>query len=146
MHPAKTLPSPAARTLVVLALHRCEEAARDLQRFLGRAARDTQDLVFHGALFDAAGTVGALLIGLRETLISIGVFIDIRPVENSETGLTFAIEDVDHEFWRALSVYDGALEDIVSAPREFLELLLEQRRTIARLHRDLVEVTSSREP
>ena len=52
-------------------LDRCQEAARDLERFLGRAAADASEPALHAWLYDAAKTVGGIPPVIREALVSI---------------------------------------------------------------------------
>jgi hypothetical protein len=47
-------------------------------------------------------------------------------------------EEVERAFLRALGVYDDALEEIIGAPPAFAELVLDQRKTISRLRREIV--------
>lgn len=132
-------------------LNHCEEAASDLERFLAHAAADANDRTLHSWLYDAAKAVGAIPIELREALVSVEAFAEIggtaggvlrRAALEGRLGLggrsDWVIrQEVDDAFTRALSAYDTALEEVVKAPQPFVDLLLEQRKTLAHLHRDL---------
>jgi uncharacterized protein (TIGR02284 family) len=143
--------SQSAKTRISSAFNHCEEAASDLERFLAHAAADAKDRGIHRALYDAAKTVGDLPIALRTTLRSVDAFVEIggtatgalqraaleaRVAVSGRDDATI-LESVDHAFQRALSVYDGALEEIVKAPTNFAQILLEQRKTISHLHREI---------
>jgi hypothetical protein len=132
-------------------LDRCEEAASDLERFLAHGAADARDGAMHAWLYDAAKTVSAMGIAIRDALASIDASRDLggttrgavrRAAFEALVGLggrndEVVRREVDDAFLRALSVWDVALEDVVAAPQPFVDLLLEQRKTIARLHREL---------
>jgi hypothetical protein len=149
MQASQLLQSTKAR--ISSALNRCEEAASDLERFLGHAAADAKERALHRVLYDAAKEIGDLPFALRGALESVEAFVEIggtamgaieRAALESRVALcgrndTTILEGVDHAFLRALSVYDGALEEIVKAPPGFADLLLEQRKIVSHWHREL---------
>jgi hypothetical protein len=132
-------------------LDRCEEAACDLERFLAHGAADARDTALHAWLYDAAKTVSAISIAIRDALVSVDAARDLggtargavrRVAFEALVGLggrddAIVRREVDEAFLRALSVWDVALEDAVGAPQPFVDLLLQQRKTISRLHREL---------
>lgn len=152
---AKAHVSQTAKARIASAFNHCEEAASDLERFLGHAAADAKELGLHRTLYDAAKAVGDLPIALRSALDAVDAFAEIGGTAGGaiqraalEAHIAIAgrsdetiLEGVEHAFLRALAVYDEALEEIAQAPPGFAELLLSQRRVVSRLHRELAART-----
>lgn len=148
---AKAHVSQSEKARIASAFNHCEEAASDLERFLAHAAADARDRELHRGLYDAAKTVGDLPIDLRAALESVDAFVEIGGTTRGviervalEARVTVRghddavlLERVEEALLRALAVYDGALEDIVGAPPGFAQLLVEQRKTISHVRREL---------
>jgi hypothetical protein len=148
---AKPCVTQAAKARIASAFNHCEEAASDLERFLAHAAADAKDRSLHRVLYDAAKEVGDLPITLRAALEAVDAFVEVGGTAIGalqRAGLEACVsvcgrsdatilEAVEHAFLRALSVYDDALEEIVGAPPGFADVIVEQRKTLSRWHREL---------
>lgn len=157
---AKANVSQSTKSPIASAFNHCEEAASDLERFLAHAAADAKDHELHRVLYDAATLVAELPFSLRSALASVDAFVEIGgttrgALQRAALGARAALsgpddavllDAVERAFLRALSVYDEALEEITKAPAGFAQLLLEQRRVISHLHRDLARRSRSDEP
>jgi len=157
---AKAHVSQPEKAHIASALNDCEEAATDLERFLAHAAADAKERNLHHTLYDAAKHIGDLPIALRAALDSVDAFVEIGGTAGGalhraalEARIAISgrndaniLEGVEQAFLRALSTYDEALEEIVRAPPVFAELLIDQRKTISHLHREIAARTSCAEP
>lgn len=134
------------------ALGDCIAAASDLERFLAHAAPAATDRDLHHLLYDAAKQVGDMPAALRDALRSVDAFAELGGtaaglLERAGLEVKVALEGhsdrmlrgaTDEAFLRALETYDRAVEQVARTRSGFLDLVLEQRKALARLQRHVV--------
>jgi uncharacterized protein (TIGR02284 family) len=141
------------RTRISTALNECIEGVLDVERFLAHAAADARDPDLHLWLYDAAREVAAFPVGLERALASVGAFVERsgtargalrRAALEASVALrgrtdALVLRQTENAVVRTVAKYDDALARLATCTPGFVLVVVDQRKDLARIHREIVD-------